>query len=399
MPGEVPLYPLATLLFLAAAAVFTLRMARHLRVFAAAQPAAMDDQPGFRFRSLLVYSIAQVRMFRDLQAGLMHAAIFWGFVILTVGTANRVFFGLIEAVVRPWFGGLLWGLLLLGQNLLAISVLGAVGYAIVRRTLVRPRRLTLSLDGLRILLLIAGVVATELLAEAFRLAHQPDDLAAWSVVAAPLGGLFGRLLPVPVLDALFALSWWANIGIVCFFLVYLPRSKHLHIATSFFNALFRKVRPRGELPPMDLEAETARFGVKTIEDLSWKDLLDGFTCTECGRCQDACPAWATGKPLNPKTLIMGLREMSVEAEAGMPLLPFIAPRADGDGRALNADALARPVVDSAIPYDAVWDCVTCGACVEACPVLIEHVDKIVGLRRNLVLEESRFPAELTAAFT
>ena len=155
---------------------------------------------------------------------------------------------------------------------------------------------------------------------------------------------------------------------------------------------------------MDLEAETARFGVKTIEDLGWKDLLDGFTCTECGRCQAACPAWATGKPLNPKTLIMGLREMSVEAEHGVGLLPSIPfiRGSDAPGKPSGApshDALGRAIVDTAIPYDAVWDCVTCGACVEACPVLIEHVDKIVGLRRNLVLEDSRFPTELTAAFT
>ncbi|MCY7419713.1 MAG: (Fe-S)-binding protein, partial [Chloroflexi bacterium] len=171
--------------------------------------------------------------------------------------------------------------------------------------------------------------------------------------------------------------------------------KHLHIATAFFNATFRKLAPRGELPAMDLEADTARFGVKTIEDLSWKDLLDGFTCTECGRCQDACPAWLTGKPLDPKTLIMGIRDMAVEAEQGVPLLPFIRGATAAE---LDRVALDRPIVGTAIPYDAVWDCVTCGACVEACPVVIEHVDKIVGLRRHLVLEESRFPPELQSAF-
>ena len=152
---------------------------------------------------------------------------------------------------------------------------------------------------------------------------------------------------------------------------------------------------------MDLEDETATFGLKTLQDLGWKDLLDGFTCTECGRCQQACPAWNTGKPLNPKTFIMGIREMSVEAEHGIDLIPnspIVRETYGLDDTRPAAAALARPIVDDAIPFDAVWDCVTCGACVEACPVLIEHVDKIVGLRRNLVLEESRFPAELTTAF-
>jgi ferredoxin len=188
--------------------------------------------------------------------------------------------------------------------------------------------------------------------------------------------------------------------LVAAFLVYLPFSKHLHIATAFPNVWLRKLAPRGALPAVDLEDEQATFGVKSIADLTSKDLLDGFTCTECGRCQQACPAWNTGKPLNPKTFIMGLRDMSVEAEHGVNLIPNspIVRETYGLSDDLPAEALAKPIVDDAIPYEAVWDCVTCGACVEACPVLIEHVDKIVGLRRNLVLEESRFPQELTAAF-
>ena len=168
-----------------------------------------------------------------------------------------------------------------------------------------------------------------------------------------------------LLQAGYGLFFWANVALVSFFLVYLPRSKHLHIVTAFFNAALRKMRPRGELPAMDLEAQDAQFGVKTIEDLSWKDLLDGFTCTECGRCQEACPAWATGKPLNPKTMIMGIREMSVEVGGGRAAHPVDQAVA----RAGHAGGLEpRPSWTAAIPYDAVWDCVTCGACVEACPV-------------------------------
>jgi Fe-S oxidoreductase len=202
-----------------------------------------------------------------------------------------------------------------------------------------------------------------------------------------------------VLQALFSITWWAHIVLVAVFLCYLPFGKHLHIATAIPNIALRKIRPRGELPAMDLEAEDATFGVRTVADLSWKDLLDGFTCTECGRCQEACPAWNTGKPLNPKTFIMGIRHEAVEAEASLPLIPNSPTvRAAGLDDTLTPEAVARPLVDAAIPYEAVWDCLTCGACVEACPVTIEHVDKIVGLRRNLVLEDSRFPQELTGAF-
>jgi Fe-S oxidoreductase len=396
---QVPLYPLAPILFIVAVVVFGLQMARHLRVFARSRPASVSDEPE-RVKSVLVYAVAQVRMFRDLDAGLIHAAIFWGFVILTVGTADRVSFGMVHAMLGAPLDGWLWRLLVLAQNVFVLSVLVAVALALFRRVVWRnPRRLTLSRDGLVILLLIGGVVLSEWLAEALRIAVFGDPDAEWAIAARPLADLAAALLPLNVMRTGFGLAFWANVALVSGFLVYLPLSKHLHIVTAFFNAALRKLRPRGELPAMDLESETARFGIKTIEDLDWKDLLDGFTCTECGRCQEACPAWATGKPLNPKTMIMGIREMSVEAEAGMPLLPWIRPAPGAATGSSSARGTEQPIVDTAIPYDAVWDCVTCGACVEACPVMIEHVDKIVGLRRNLVLEESRFPAELTGSFT
>jgi len=389
---RVPFYPLAPTLFVVAVIGFMLLMARHLRVFAVARPAAIGDEPG-RFGSLFIYAVAQVRMFRDLDAGLLHAAIFWGFVTLTVGTADRVTFGLLEHLVRPLLDGWLWRLLMLGQNVFVLTVFGATAYALFRRLVWRyPRRTTLSRDALIILWLIGGVVLSEWLTEGFRLARYGDPDAGWAIAALPLSFVLDAVIPNSWQEAGYALFFWANVAMVSFFLVYLPGSKHLHIVTAFFNAALRKMKPRGELPAMDLEAADARFGIKTVEDLSWKDLLDGFTCTECGRCQEACPAWATGKPLNPKTLIMGIREMAVEAEAGVSLIPWIKPTAEVRAQ------LDRPVVDKAIPFDAVWDCVTCGACVEACPVMIEHVDKIVGLRRNLVLEESRFPEELTASF-
>jgi Fe-S oxidoreductase len=396
---SIPLYPLAPLVFLAGAALFTLQVARHLRVLGWARPQSVTDRPEVRIEALIRHAFAQVRMFRDPVAGVVHAAIFWGFVVLTIGTIDRITFGLVRPLLSWPTDGWAWRTFLTLQNVMILAVLAAVAVALARRLVIRPRRLTLSRDGLVILLLIGAVVLTELLAEAFRIAARPDADAdrafAASALAGPLRSLAADGRSEDVLGLGYAVLFWANILLVTAFLVYLPRSKHLHIASAFFNVAFRKVTPRGELPALDLEAEGARFGVRSIVDLSWKDLLDGFTCTECGRCQDACPAWATGKPLNPKTLIMGIREEAVASEAGLPLLPLSRP---AHPPASGGDD-ARPLVDTAIPYDAVWDCVTCGACVEACPVLIEHVDKIVGLRRGLVLEESRFPSELAGAFT
>jgi Fe-S oxidoreductase len=399
---HVPFYPLVFVVFWGAAILFVLAMARHLRVFAAARatgPSPFENIPA-RLIGLVQYAFIQTKMFKDPRAAILHLGIFWGFILLTVGTANIVTGGLLQAVISWPLDGIFWAATLAMQNVVAVLVLIAVLWAFERRFISRPARLTYNTDALIILGMIGGVVATELFAQVFEIAAFEDQPGAFiaGALAAQLGA-GGLGLSHDALETGFWVLWWAHMALVAAFLVYLPFSKHLHIVTSFFNIYFRKLAPRGELPAMDLEAEDATFGLRTLADLGWNDLLDGFTCTECGRCQQACPAWQTGKPLNPKTFIMGIRDMSVEAEHGLPLIPN-SPSAASFGLTDGVDqkAMLSPIVDNAIPYDAVWDCVTCGACVEACPVLIEHVDKIVGLRRNLVLEDSRFPAELNGAF-
>jgi Fe-S oxidoreductase len=397
---HVPFYPLVFAVFWGAVVVFCLAMARHLRVFAAARaagPSPFENMPA-RVSGLIQYAFIQTKMFKDPRAAILHLGIFWGFVLLTIGTANVVTGGAIQAVISAPFAGLLWALVLAMQNVVAVTVIVFILWAFERRFISRPVRLTYNLDALFILGMIGTLVAAELFAQVFEVARYGEQPGAFiaNALARPIAA---SGISQGGLETGFSVLWWLHMLIVATFLVYLPGSKHLHIATSFPNIYFRKLEPRGELPAMDLEQEDATFGLRTLADLGWNDLLDGFTCTECGRCQQACPAWNTGKPLNPKTFIMGIREMSVEAEHGLPLIPN-SPSAASFGLTDSIDqkAMLRPIVDNAIPYDAVWDCVTCGACVEACPVLIEHVDKIVGLRRNLVLEDSHFPSELNVAF-
>jgi Fe-S oxidoreductase len=166
------------------------------------------------------------------------------------------------------------------------------------------------------------------------------------------------------------------------FLVYLPRSKHLHIATAVVNVYFGRTRARGRLEPLRFDEEgpeeDMRLGSGTVADMTWKQVVDTYSCTECGRCQDVCPAWETGKALSPKLLIMGLRDQLF---------------AEGPAVLENGRAEASPLVPNAVTDEVVWDCVTCGACVRECPVSIEHIDHIVDLRRHLVMNEARFPAE------
>jgi Fe-S oxidoreductase len=167
---------------------------------------------------------------------------------------------------------------------------------------------------------------------------------------------------------------WLHVLTILTFLAYLPRSKHLHIGTAAINVWFARTGPGGRLEPLrfddpDVPEEEIRFGAGTVADLNFKEVLDTFSCTECGRCQDACPANATGKILSPKLLIMGLRDQVFDGAKDEPLVP------------------------NAVPEESVWDCVTCGACVQACPVSIEHVDHIVDLRRHLVMVDASFPSE------
>ena len=174
---------------------------------------------------------------------------------------------------------------------------------------------------------------------------------------------------------------WAHVLIILTFLAYLPHSKHLHIATAAFNVYFARTRARGRLEPLsfDVPEEEMRFGAGTVPDLTWKQTLDTFSCTECGRCQDVCPAWTTGKELSPKLLIMALRDQVFEE----------GPRLMRGEEGFEPS----PLVPNAVTDNVVWDCVTCGACVRECPVSIEHVDHIIDLRRHLVMMDSSFPSE------
>jgi Fe-S oxidoreductase len=189
--------------------------------------------------------------------------------------------------------------------------------------------------------------------------------------------------------------WWHSL-IILAFLVYITYSKHLHIVTSFVNVLFRSDRPKGALKPMHIDMEAMSeddvLGAGKVTDLTWKQLLDTYTCTECGRCQSQCPAWNTGKPLSPKLLIMDLRDHLFEHGPQLE-----AARQQGEAAFATAIADLPPLNPDVVEDEVIWDCTTCGACVQACPVDIEHIDTIIDMRRNLVMSEARIPKEMQSA--
>jgi Fe-S oxidoreductase len=417
MHPSIPLYPLIVVPAAAAIYLFWRRLSLHLAILRSGRPLNRTDRPWERIKGLMVFVIGQRRLLNDIGPGLAHAFIFWGFLVLLATTGNYFTNGLVETILAWPLNGLLWAAVVGFANLFIGLIILALLYASGRRAFKRPPRLALSRDAFVILGLIGLVVVSELFGDAFRFVAAPEGPARpFALLAGPLSILLEPIGRDAALLSYGAFAW-AHILVVLGFLTYLPYSKHLHIFTSEPNVYFRNLEPRGALRKMDLEAEPTDgeepvFGAKTLKDLTWRHLLDPLSCTECGRCMEFCPASMTGKTLSPKHFMEGLRDQIVAAETALAAAAGAQRAAKGgNGGGVEAsdaslvlardrarEALSLPLVDNAIPEEAVWQCTTCGWCVEGCPVLIEHVDSIVEIRRNLVLEESRFPKELGAAF-
>jgi Fe-S oxidoreductase len=353
--------------------LFTTRVRFLAGLLKAAAPIQRSGDVEHRARNEATIVLGQRKLLQRFGPGLIHAFIFWGFLVLTP-TIVIALIGVVDKhTTLPWLGHQGWFALL--TDLFAVLVLVGVLGALYIRKVQRPTRLQGSHLGEAdlILAMIATIATTLLLWHASRIAL---GLNEWPRADAPvsnaLAHLFARNGATRVLERVFV---WLHVLTILSFLAYLPRSKHLHIVTAAFNVWFGRTGPGGRLEPLRFEPaegeseDDLRFGAGTATDLTWKQTLDTFSCTECGRCQDACPAFATGKALSPKLLIMGLRDQVFAGEPELPLVP------------------------NAVSDEVVWDCVTCGACVEACPVSIEHVDHIVDLRRHLVMVESSFPSE------
>jgi Fe-S oxidoreductase len=343
-----------------------------VRSAAPAQPAQRTGDVGRRAKNEATIVLGQRKLLQRLGPGLVHAFIFWGFLVL-IPTILIALIGIVDKhSTLPWLGHQGWYALLV--DIFCVLVLAGVVAAVYIRKVQRPGRFRGSHLGEAdlILALIATIVISLLLWHACRIALDLNEWPeAWSPVSNALSHLFAGTETTRVLERAFV---WIHIVTILSFLAYLPRSKHLHIFVAAINVWFGRTRAGGRLEPLtfddpDVPEEDLRFGAGKASDLTWKQVLDTFSCTECGRCQDACPAYATGKILSPKLVIMGLRDAVFAQDDDTNLVP------------------------NSVPEESVWDCVTCGACVQACPVSIEHVDHIVDLRRHLVMVESSFPAE------
>src|SRR5256712_918252 len=340
-----------------------------------------------RVRGVLSYVGLHTRMFQNLYSGLLHLFIVYGFVVLLPAIIQAFGEGIFPGFSLAAIGGTTWIALL--QDLFGVLVLVGVLMALINRLVIRPRQFQESneIDALIILGLIATIMIGMLGQNAARVAEGGDPSAAWRPVASAIARVFEGFgwtgtAAIPAHEVFY----WLHILAVLAFLVYIPSSKHLHIIVAIPNVFFRKLPPKAgaALTPIDLE-HAEHYGVSAVTQWSWKNLLDLYSCTECGRCQEQCPAFLTGKPLNPKMIIVDARENLFKTVRDAPPEQRHAPQQ------------SQKLIGEAIKEDEIWSCVACGACQQECPVLIEHVPKIIDMRRSLVLEESKFPKEAQGA--
>ena len=366
---------------------------RKLAIVVALQPEARLDQPWQRLRSVLVNGLLQNRMVRrEWRPGLMHAVLFLGFMSLLLRKLQLIAIGYRESASFPdAFGGPFAAF----KDAIELAVVAAVLYAFYRRFVLRPPRLAPNREALLVLTLILAIMVTDFLFDGFRVALLAERVPAiaheraYAFVGSALAAAFSALSPA-ALQTGYVLAYWTQMVVVFSFLVLLPVGEHFHIATALPALYFRRGRPGHRVPTVDVEKlmeatdETdMQAGVRSARDLTWKDGLDAFTCTECGRCKDACPTHLTGKPLSLKGVNDRLKRHLLEQREAIVADP-----------AFELPAL----VDGVIGTETLWACTTCGYCEAACPIELEHLDKFFRMRQHQVMIEGEFPHELKKLF-
>jgi Fe-S oxidoreductase len=348
------------------------------------------DRPIQRLFNTLRIAFAQSKMFKDGRAGWMHALIFWGFLILLVRALQFFIIGLYPSLLNPYdYYSSIWIGYSFVKDCVVLLVSVACCYALYRRWVTKPKRLNLSGEAILILVLILAIMISDMVYDGANYSLSItvfDWLADSSFLGVALANLGMMSLSTDEKIVLLDAAYWTHIVSILMFLVILPRSKHFHIITSIPNVFLGNVTQTGnQLSRIDFEDETKEtFGVTRIEEFSWKKLLDLHTCTECGRCDVFCPALNSDKPLSPKQFTIDLRD---HLNSQTPALLKNKETTD-----------SLPLLGGVIQDATVWACTTCGACEEECPVMIEYVNKMIDMRRGLVLTEDRYPKELGEAF-
>jgi heterodisulfide reductase subunit C len=377
------------------------------------RPVDRSDHPGLRWKTMAKVALGQTKMVRRPLAGIMHFFIYVGFIIINLEVLEIMIdgiFGSHRIFSKPL--GSLYGLLIGGFEFLAILVLTACVIFLCRRNVVRLKRFSGTemtawpKSDANYILIIEIVLMTAFLTmnaadHKLQLLHFGHYIKAGSF---PVSAVISPLLPdsAHALEIIERACWWFHIIGILAFLNYLPYSKHFHILLAFPNTYYSNLHPKGEFTNMasvtgevkamldpsfvpETTIEPQRFGAKDATDLTWKNLMEAYTCTECGRCTSACPANITGKLLSPRKIMMDTRDRITE----------IGNNIDKQGKDYND---GKALLDDYVTREEIWACTTCNACVEACPVNINPLEIIMEMRRYIVMEESQAPASLNNMF-
>jgi heterodisulfide reductase subunit C len=411
---------LFTLLLLGSGTVFYLSIKKIRRNILLGKAISINGHKSERLKTMLKVAFGQSKMVARPVAGIMHFFIYAAFLVTQIELLEIIVDGISNGHRRLWHlmnGTFLAGLYTFTINLIEIlSVLAFLATIIFlsRRNIIRLARFQMpelkgwpSKDANIILLMeIVLIVCIMTMNGADQVLQSRGELYPTSpfIISSQLGGFFSGF-DIPTLFVLERIGWWGHILGIFGFLVYLPHSKHLHILLAFPNTYYSNLKAKGEFTTLDSVTDVVapnfdssyqpktdpnnpvRFGVKDVQDLTWKNLLDAYTCTECGRCTSACPQNATGKKLSPRKIMMETRDRLAEVGKNMDANngSFI-----DDGKSLLGDYITA---------EEIWACNTCNACVQECPVNINPLEIIVEMRRYLVMEQSQSPSELNNMFT
>lgn len=364
-------------------------------------PRALNE----RLKNVWINVFGQKKLLKDKKSGTIHVAYFYGFIIIQFGALDLFLKGLIPGthLPVPFYDVFLWI-----EEVTVAIVLVALLFGIYRRYIERLKRLEQSLKAGLVYIFLGIILVTVMISGGLEMVATGQEATPYRPISSALAALFGGMSSQTA-TVLYYIVWWIHLLDLLVFLVYIPQGKHAHLIAAPLNVFFKRLDPPGKLQTIDFSDETQEvYGVQKIEQFTQKQLLDLYACVECGRCTSVCPASTTGKTLSPMHLITKLRDhLTLKGAAITSRTPWmpdalfhdtLGNRTAREGQAALEHLDALTLAGDVITEEELWACTTCRNCEDQCPVMNEHVDKIIDLRRYLVLTEGNMPAEVSRTF-
>ena len=400
-----------------ALALFTHLIRTRIQFVKLGRKQEFDHNIAERLRNIWVYVFGQKKLLKDKKSGIIHVMFFYGFLLVQFGAIDLIWKGLKPGSHLPL--GPLYPFFTFFQEIVVLTILVAVVWAFHRRYVEKLVRLKRGWKSGLVLIFIGGLMLSTLLANGMNIIWQGHALTWTEPVASAIAGIFGLMPPIAA-SVVFFIGWWIHLLILLTFLIYVPQSKHAHLIAGPVNTYFHRLDNAGRLIPIDFEAmeeaeteeDMPALGVGKITDFTQLQMIDFYACVECGRCTNMCPASGTGKMLSPMDLITKLRDnltntgaLMTKEKPWVPALAFnntqgnqIAMAAGLEGATMD-DIYSPALIGDIITEDEIWACTTCRNCEDQCPVMNEHVDKIIDLRRHLVMVEGKMDPDAQRAMT